>query len=567
MTLTTGDQSTNYSVVPGFEFDEKRDLAQAPYWFLDATHSVPPWTPMFGWFWTQFCRHGMQYGADALSLPTVRGWDWRFREGGGYLTVYTVTDPTEISLREERFRQSFRPFLESYDEQWTGFKNEMLGHYARLKQTDPDRASNFELLALLEDTIAVTRRMWEIHMYMMYGVYTVYLLFEDLCKDLLGIDDTSADFHRLLRGYGNKVFEVDRALWQLARDAADADLGACISMGDAQAVISALEESEAGRDWLARFRGLLEEDGWRLQRMAEINLPSWVEDPTTPLQIIRQFLGSGPEFDLDRKREELAAERREAQKAVLTRIQPADREWFSALMSVAERAGAFSEEHNHYLDLYTHAMIRRTVLGIGRRLVAAGTIDEAEDTLFLIPDELRRVTGAPEFHRLQDLVRSRRAEWESWQQKDNPPLLGTLSLDEAVGQLVLSKDPIALKVVVGAMPKVDPEVHADLYGVCGSPGVAEGIARVILDESRLDEVQPGEILVAATTSPSWTSVFAFIKGVVVDRGASLSHAAVVGREYGIPVVMNVFEGTKKLQTGQRIRIDGTNGHVFVIDQA
>ncbi|MDE3075606.1 MAG: phosphoenolpyruvate-utilizing protein [Chloroflexota bacterium] len=567
MSISVHSQVTSDGIVPGFEFDEARDLAQSPYWFLDATHSVPPWTPMFGWFWTNFCRHGMQYGAETLSLPTCRGWDWRFKDGGGYLTVYTITDPAEIRAREERFRQTFRPFVESYDQQWNGFKSEMLGHYARLKSVDPDKASNFELLALLEDTIDVTRRMWEVHMYMMYGVYTIYLLFEDLCKELLGIDDTSPDFHRLLRGYDNKVFEVDRALWRLARAADEAGLASAIARGDAQQVIPALEASEAGRQWLKDFRTLLDEDGWRLQRMAEINLPSWVEDPTPALQIVRKFIESGADFDLDRKREQLARERHEAQQAVLVRVRPADRDWFSTLMSVAERTGAFSEEHNHYLDLYTHAMIRRTVLGIGRRLVKAGTIDQAEDTLFLIPEELRRVLGAPGFHRLQGLVAERREAWQSWQRTENPPLLGTLSLEEAVGQLVISKDPIALKVVVGAMPKVDPDVKADLYGVCGSPGVAEGTARVILDESRLGEVQPGDILVAATTSPSWTSVFAFIKGVVVDRGASLSHAAVVGREYGIPVVMNVFEGTKKIHSGQRIRVDGTGGHVFILPQA
>jgi len=53
-----------YDVVPGLEFDPQHDFAISPAWFLDATHSVPPWTPMFGWFWVNFCRHGMQYGAE-----------------------------------------------------------------------------------------------------------------------------------------------------------------------------------------------------------------------------------------------------------------------------------------------------------------------------------------------------------------------------------------------------------------------------------------------------------------------------------------------------------------------
>ena len=137
-------------------------------------------------------------------------------------------------------------------------------------------------------------------------------------------------------------------------------------------------------------------------------------------------------------------------------------------------------------------------------------------------------------------------------------------MDQAMAVLVKSNDPIALKVVVGSMPVVRPELKADLHGTCGSPGVAEGLARVIMSEDQLADVQPGEILVAATTSPSWTPVFSFIKGVVVDRGASLSHAAIVGRENGIPVLMNVFVGTQKIKTGQRIRLDANMGALYLL---
>ena len=552
-------------VVPGLDFSEE-DLIQSPYWFLDATHSVPPWTPMFGWFWVNFCRHGMQYGAETLNLPTSRGWDWRFNTGGGYLTVYGVSDPEIIRRRTEAFRVEIRPFLENYDEMWTGFKHEMLGRYEKLKAVDVDIASNGELLQLLEDTVDTTRRMWEIHMYMMYGVYSVYSLFEDLCQELLGIDDTTPEFHALVSGYDNKVFQVDRRLWEFSRRAHKEGLSNLLDQDNTSSVVRNLAESDAGSLWLSDFRKFLAEDGWRLQRMAEINMPSWVEDPTPALQIVRRFLSAGDTFQLDTKRDELTKDRQETLSTVITRIPPDDHEWFNLLLTAAQHAGSFSEEHNHYLDLYTHAMIRRSVLAIGNRLAAVGTINDAEDVLFLIPEDIRRVMLVPEAHRLQGLVDDRRSQWNQWQQRPNPPLLGTLGLDKAVGELVITKDPIALKVVVGSMPKVEADVQADLYGTCGSPGIAEGVARIILDESQLDDIQPGDILVAPTTSPSWTSVFAFLKGVVVDRGASLSHAAVVGREYGIPVVMNVFDGTQKIRSGQRIRIDGTHGHVFILSE-
>ena len=148
-----------YDVVPGLEFDEKRDLEHSPAWFLDGTHSVPPWTPMFGWFWINFCRHGMQYGAEKLSLPTVKGWDWRFKNGGGYLTLLLVRSEEEKKEREVRFREAIRPFISDYDGLWKGCVEEMLGHYAELKKCDVENCTNIELLANFEQTINVCRRM------------------------------------------------------------------------------------------------------------------------------------------------------------------------------------------------------------------------------------------------------------------------------------------------------------------------------------------------------------------------------------------------------------------------
>ena len=172
---------------------------------------------MFGWFWINFCRHGMQYGAESLSLPTVKGWDWRFKDGGGYLALLLVTDPNERKAREERFRVAIKPFIENFDGIWKGFVDEMVGRYDKLKSLNLDTASNIQLLANFEETIDTTRRMWEIHMYMMYGVYTAFVLFEQLTKQLLGIDDTSPEFHKLTSGFDNKSFQVDKGLFDLAK--------------------------------------------------------------------------------------------------------------------------------------------------------------------------------------------------------------------------------------------------------------------------------------------------------------------------------------------------------------
>jgi len=557
-----------YDVVPGLEFDPERDFAQSPAWFLDGTHSVPPWTPMFGWFWINFCRHGMQYGAEKLSLPTVKGWDWRFHRGGGYLTLLLVQNEEEKQRREVEFRKAILPFIEDYDGLWGGYVKEILARYETLKALDLDKASNIELLDNFEQTINTCRRMWEIHMHMMYGTYTAYILFENMCRSMAGIDDTSPMFHALITGFDNKVFQVDRELWEFSKRVRKDGLADVFLESKPIEIKIRLEESSKGREFMKDFMVLMNADGWRMQRMSEMNMPTWVEDPTPALVNVKQFLQKGGNFNLDEDRAKVTRLREEAEKEVLAKVPQEQRSWFGRLMVLAQKSGVFSEEHDHYLDLYTHAMMRRSALGLGRRFAQKGALDQPDDIFFLIPDEVRRAGINPDMFNLRYIVDRRKAEWQEWQKNPNPPafLAEGFDLDMAMGVLVQSMDPIALKVVVGAMPQVRPELKADLYGTCGSPGVCEGPARVILTEDELHLVQEGDILVAASTSPSWTPVFSIIKGVVVDRGASLSHAAIVGREYGIPVVMNVFEGTAKIKSGQRIKVDANLGVVFILDK-
>jgi len=557
-----------YDCVPGLEFDEKKDIEMSPAWFLDATHSVPPWTPMFGWFWVNFCRHGMQYGAEKLSLPTVKGWDWRFKDGGGYLTLLLVDSEEEKKEREAKFREGIRPFIENYGEVWQGFVDEMLKRYENIKSFDYELASNIELLDKFEEVIDICRRMWEIHMYMMYGTYTPYVLFESMAKELVGIDDTHPTFHKLMSGFDNESFRVDNTLHKFSLMLKDMGLDQVVASTPSTEMIQELSKSEKGKEFLKKFNEFLEQKaGWRMERMAEINVPTWEEDPSPAFNAIKMYLKSGKDFDLEKERARAEKERKATEAEVLEKVSQDQRGWFSILLKVAQNSSMFSEEHNHYLDLYTHAMIRKVVKEIGNRFTKSGTIEQPDDVFFLIPDEVRRAGVNPDMFKLDDVVAERKAEWKSWSENGNPPaiLKEGFTMEDAVGVLAQSMDPIALKVVVGNMPVPKPELKADLYGICGSPGITEGIARIIHKEEELERIKEGDILVAASTSPSWTPVFSLISGAVVDRGGSLSHAAIVGREYGIPVVINTFEGTQKIKEGQRIKIDANLGAVYLLD--
>jgi len=104
----------------------------------------------------------------------------------------------------------------------------------------------------------------------------------------------------------------------------------------------------------------------------------------------------------------------------------------------------------------------------------------------------------------------------------------------------------------------------DLVGQAVSPGVAEGVVRVVLDP-RGARLNPGEILVCPATDPGWTPLFLAAGGLVMEIGGMVTHGSVVAREYGIPAVVGVDRATQRLKTGQRIRVDGSSGQIVILD--
>ncbi|MHB1912024.1 MAG: PEP-utilizing enzyme, partial [Acidimicrobiales bacterium] len=104
-----------------------------------------------------------------------------------------------------------------------------------------------------------------------------------------------------------------------------------------------------------------------------------------------------------------------------------------------------------------------------------------------------------------------------------------------------------------------------LSGIPGCPGKASGRARIILDPSDGGMLQPGEVLVAPITDPSWTPLFVPSAAVVVNVGAQISHAIIVSRELGIPCVVSVTEATRRIREGSLIEVDGTAGTVTILE--
>jgi phosphoenolpyruvate synthase/pyruvate phosphate dikinase len=159
-------------------------------------------------------------------------------------------------------------------------------------------------------------------------------------------------------------------------------------------------------------------------------------------------------------------------------------------------------------------------------------------------------------------VERRRSIYETMRRWSPPPALGPIPDDitEPITVMLWGITPERVQEWLST-----EDGRSALTGVPGSPGVAEGRARVVLDRAGADQLQKDEILVAPTTSTSWTPIFGTIAGAVLDVGGVMCHAAIVAREYGLPAVVGTGVGTKRIRSGDRLRVDGGTGRVTILD--
>jgi pyruvate,water dikinase len=113
----------------------------------------------------------------------------------------------------------------------------------------------------------------------------------------------------------------------------------------------------------------------------------------------------------------------------------------------------------------------------------------------------------------------------------------------------------------------DAQTGDTLKGVATSAGKVTATARVLHGPEDFGQMRPGDVLVAGTTTPAWTPLFAMASAVVTDIGGPLSHGSIVAREYGIPAVMGTGVATRRIQSGQMVTVDGEAGTVELVQKA
>ena len=368
-----------------------------------------------------------------------------------------------------------------------------------------------------------------------------------LARNWLG-DEIGAFSARLVTGLA--TMESARptvGIYRLYRFVADSPgLKRLFLENEAREILPLFESSHEAEaeEFRGRLDAFLKQYGYRAVAEAEMRAPSWDEDPTFVLAMIKNYLRAGrveDPADIEaRQRKDREAATREAF-AGLGFFKRGIFKW------VLKEACTFlvARENGKALTILGLHDLKKTLRVLGKRLFEEGMLQDPDDIYFLSMEELIACCRGEKID-VQSLVPRRKEEYE----RDK-----TFTLPET-----FTGRPVPIQ-----HEEELPETSV-LKGLPVSPGRVTGPARVIMDPREDAYLEEGEILVAPVTDTGWTPLFILAKGLVVDIGGLLSHGSIVAREYGIPGVLNVMVGTKLIKTGQIITVDGGKGEVYLHEE-
>ncbi len=345
---------------------------------------------------------------------------------------------------------------------------------------------------------------------------------------------------------------MDLALWDTAVEIRRDDLAAqAVRTSDASQLASSYLNGSLPPTAQEAIASFMQRYGMRGQGEIDFGQPRWREDPAPVMHTLQSYLNRDAESDLE---VQFARGKDAAHAAVEQLAAQARRQHGGWLKEKLVRAAARrirllmgARESPKFVMIRMMGVARPALLDAGDEFAAAGTIARPDDLFYLYVSELEALSRN-ETRDWKALVAERRLAYQREQRRKQVPR-------------VLVSDGRAYYEGIG----VETDSADLITGSPVSPGVVEGVVHVVLDP-RGTQIEAGEILVCPGTDPGWTPLMMAASGLVTEVGGMMTHGSVVAREFGIPAVVGVHRATERLRDGQRIRLDGTAGRIFVLSE-
>jgi pyruvate,water dikinase len=564
------------------------------FWFYNSMHFPEPMSA-FDMVTAEaaYCALGSA-NTRVHCLPTTLGIDHRIINGRVYIGGNAVTDPAEIARRTQEFQARAFYYYEHWErlyEQWRGKMLALIREAEALPAPSlPDLeplehvhagrgvASNHYLLDIYRKTLEGYFRMWHHHFEFLLLGYGAYLTFFAFCKKAFP-EITDQTVARMVAGIEAEIFRPDEELRRLARCAVELGVDAKFQEGlSAEAIMRSLKEGgDPEQRWLKELES--SRNPW-----FNINVGdgfyhyhrSWNDDLSMPFAGLPGYIAQiRAGASLERPYEQLRAQRAQLiadYRELLSTKE--ERDAYDQMITLAHRVFPYVEGHKFYCEHWYTNLFFNKIREFGALLKSHGFFASAEDVFQLTHYELESAiidlmiswsNGSPPrgpAHWPQ-IVAERRAALAQWAKLDTPPALGPVPdvIDDPAIVMLWGITRESLDTWLEASAAGDSN---EIRGFAASSGVVEGPARIVKSVEEISRLQKGDILICQVTNPTWAPIFQKISGAVSDIGGSMSHAAIVAREYGLPAVVGTGSATSRIRDGQRVRVDGGRGVVTIL---
>jgi len=277
------------------------------------------------------------------------------------------------------------------------------------------------------------------------------------------------------------------------------------------------------------------------------------DQPEPMLEVIKMYL-HGEGVNPHERQEASQQMRIQTAERALGRLKGIRRWAFRKSLNWAQSMSEIREDALAEIGLGYPAM-RRMLYTLGERFMKAGVLREPGDIFWVEKSEIDKAVVALEagdtLESMSGCVNQRKALWKKAKAAEAPPILPP------------RKKYMGINITTWIPASQEDQSGGTLKGVPASPGCVTAPACVLHSVEDFARMRPGDVLVAGTTTPAWTPLFAMASAVVTDIGGPLSHGSIVAREYGIPAVMGTGVATHRIRDGQTITVDGGAGVVTI----
>jgi phosphohistidine swiveling domain-containing protein len=507
-----------------------------------------PITPLTWDFTTRGFHESLAHSLALMGLPEFDG-EW-FARLDGYIygnqtavEVFTAgpqvafDDLGELAARIPELRERYR-WVQELPVHWARDLDRYLLALGRAGARDLAALSLRELWDHVLEVDAIGREYFLPNIAISITQGLLHRLLFRFIAAVVGPEEAPAVYDGLTAFADTKTGLVNRDLHDLYRLAhGEPALRDLLTRRDRRAIVrnGDLEDHPAFAGAFTRF---LEIHGHREVEFDAYH-PTWSGQPWVVLENLRLMLLQDEAIPAPGARDQEQRNRQHAtERSFLARV-PAEMRTFASEIIRLARAYTALDDLEHYQTTRLTPPFREALIDVGRRLVDAGVVDRPEDVFFLRRASLEAfVAGSADPDALAAEAAEARAAYHV-QLETEPPFHH--------GQ------------------DAEPPSEGALKGLAGAPGVAEGPVRRVHTSDDFGAFEPGSVLVARTTNPAWTPLFYSAVAVVTESGGPLSHGAVTAREIRIPAVMAVRGVLRRLEDGQRVRVNGTAGTVEVLE--